>query len=334
MHEQKPSLYTGLTLSIGGVKLENPFLLAPMAGITDRAFRKVCRSFGASLAYTEMVSAKGLHYSGKNTVALLDTDFSESPKGIQIFGHDPDIMAAQAASEIVQRFDIIDINMGCPARKIIRNGDGCALMKDVRLAAKVIKACVEASKRPITVKFRAGWSNDNINAVEFAQMCEESGAAAVTVHGRTAEQGYSGKADWTIIKRVKEAVSIPVIGNGDVFCAQDAIDMHNETGCDGVMVARGARGNPWIFRDILDLCDGKELKPVDINERVRVILMHMEAMVEHKNEKTVLAEMRKHIAWYLKGVRGAAFLRSEVFKAQSYEHLKEIIRGITGFLEE
>jgi nifR3 family TIM-barrel protein len=320
-------MYKLSPLQIGDVVLDNPIFLAPMAGITDRVFRRLCREQGCAMSYTEMVSAKGLHYAGKNTFHLLDSD-PDRPNGVQIFGREPEIMAEQVAGEDIQSFDIIDINMGCPARKIVSNGEGSALMRNLPQAQKVITACVQASKKPITVKFRAGWDADSINAVEFALMAQEAGAAAVTVHGRTTEQAYSGKADRGIIRRVKEAVTIPVIGNGDIFSAEDAVALFEETNCDGVMVARGARGNPWIFREIINLCNGVHNEPVDIEERKRVMLKHIDEMLEHKPERTVLLEMRKHIQWYLKGLRGSTFLRTHVYSARSTEEMRKIVMDL------
>lgn len=298
-----------------------------MAGVTDAVFRRLCREQGCGLTYTEMVSAKGLRYAGKNSLQLITQD-EGSPSACQIFGSDPDIMAGQAASEALLGFDIIDINMGCPARKITANGEGCSLMKTPELAERIIKSCVKVNAKPITVKFRAGWDETSINAVEFARMAEGSGAAAVTVHGRTASMGYSGRADWGIIERVKNAVKIPVIGNGDITRPEQAFDMLRATGCDAVMIARGAQGNPWIFAQIIDIASGRQPPSVTLRQRCETAARHLRELAALKGERTAVLQMRKHAAWYLKGVPQTAHLRQRINAAGSVEEFTAIFDGL------
>ncbi len=312
-------------LTIGTFTTKNNIFLAPMAGITDMPFRCLCARFGAGLTYTEMVSAKGMYYKDKKTGRLTITHPDEAPCAVQIFGSEPDIMA-EAVQVFNERDDIalIDINMGCPAPKIVRNGEGCALMQNEKLASEIIIAVVKASKKPVTVKFRKGF--ERINAVEFAKMAEESGAAAVTVHGRTREQLYSGKADWDIIARVKQSVSIPVIGNGDIRIPEDAVKMFEQTGCDAVMVGRGALGNPWIFHKILQyIYKGELISDPTNEERYRVIKEHCEMMIKVKGEKTAVNEMRKHIAWYIKGMPDASRMRDEIMRISSIENVLKLL---------
>lgn len=285
-----------------------------MAGVTDLAFREICRAMGADFSYTEMVSAKGLYYGSDRTASLLSASPSERPYGVQLFGAEPEIVAAMAKRLCAEAHDglaLIDLNMGCPARKITGNGEGSALMRDLPRAARIIEATVKASSLPVTVKFRKGYDAAHVNAVAFARMAEESGAAMVTVHGRTREQMYSGKADWDVIAEVKQAVSIPVIGNGDVFSGADALALRAHTGCDGVMVARGAEGNPFLFAEIKAALAGKAYAPPAGPERIEAALAHARRLVECRGERAVI-EMRKHVAWYLSGMRGASALRARV----------------------
>lgn len=319
-------------MKIGKVELESNILLAPMAGVTDKAFRMIVKPFGPALMYTEMVSGKGLFYKSKKTADLLTADESEKPVAVQIFGHDADIMAEIANSALEYGAAVIDINMGCPAPKIVNNGDGCALMKSPETAAKVISAVCRAVDVPVTVKFRAGWDDKRINAVEFAKIAEQSGASAVTVHGRTREQFYSGTADLDIIKAVKAAVKIPVIGNGDIIDGGSAAHMLEYTCCDGIMVGRAAEGNPWIFKEISAyLKDGTVLPLPDLDERREIALKHLGLLVEFKGEHRGVLEGRKHMAWYFKGVSGGAVLRTALNKAQKYDEMCGLINEFCDF---
>ncbi|MCK9218200.1 MAG: tRNA dihydrouridine synthase DusB, partial [Firmicutes bacterium] len=288
---------------IGNIKTETNIFLAPMAGISDMAFRLICKEFGCGLVYTEMISAKGLHYKNDNTYKLMQIHQDEKPIAMQIFGNSPEIMAESAVQMKEAGADIIDINMGCPTPKIVNNGDGCALMKDVDLAGKIIESVVKAVTIPVTIKIRKGWDDESINAVDLAQIAEEKGAKAVTIHGRTRQQFYSGKADWDIIKKVKNAINIPVIGNGDIFVPETAKKIFKDTNCDGIMVGRGAHGNPWIFKRISTyLSTGEMLPKPIIEERINMVIRHMNKMIELKGEYNGIKEMRKHIIWYLKGL--------------------------------
>ena len=313
-------------LQIGSVTLPNNLILAPMAGVTDLPFRLLCKEQGAGLLCMEMVSAKAILYKNKNTEELLTIDPREKPVSLQLFGSDPDIMS-EIAKQIEERpFDILDINMGCPVPKIVNNHEGSALMKDPAQAEKVLTAMVKAVKKPVTVKFRKGFNDQNINAVEFAKMAESCGVAAVAVHGRTREQYYSGKADWDIIRQVKEAVKIPVIGNGDVFTPEDAKRLLDETGCDGIMVGRGAKGNPWIFKRITHYLETGELLPGPTLMEVRdMILRHGKMLTEYKGEMIAMREMRSHMAWYTKGMRNSAALRCEINQVETLEGLAELL---------
>ena len=315
-----------MTLKIGNVELENNVILAPMAGVTDMPYRILCKEQGCGMVVTEMVSAKAILYKNKNTQELLKVDERERPVSLQLFGSDPDIVADIAASLEDGPYDIFDINMGCPVPKIVNNGEGSALMKNPKLAGEIISAMVKKLKKPVTVKFRKGFNDQSVNAVEFAKMAEQSGAAAVTVHGRTREQFYSGKADWDIIRQVKEAVSIPVIGNGDIFTPEDAARMMEETGCDGVMAARGAKGNPWLFHRINHYLETGEILPQPSLSEIRdMILRHARLQVEYKGEFIAMREMRKHVAWYTAGCPHSAALRNDINMVETLEGLIELV---------
>lgn len=305
--------------------------LAPMAGVTDKVFRGICVSMGCALTYTEMVSAKGLYYKSKNTHRLLETYDEKESEAVQIFGSEPETISyaiEKIQKELGDKLAIIDINMGCPAPKIVKNGDGSALMKDIPLASKIIKAAVKVSSVPVTVKFRKGWDQEHVNAVEFGEMAQDSGASAVSLHGRTRDQFYSGKADWDIIADVKSKISIPVIGNGDIFTAKDAKDMLEYTKCDAVMIGRGAQGNPFIFREINALLDGKQIEKPDIKERIDVALFHTRELCNSMEEKYAVLYMRKHIAWYIKGIEGSAKIRGLINSANTYNELKNILYSL------
>lgn len=312
-------------LKIGNVELENNLILAPMAGVTDLPFRLLCKEQGAALCCMEMVSAKGIYYNNKNTESLLTVDERERPVSLQLFGSDPEIMAAMAAKIEHRNFDILDINMGCPVPKVVNNGDGSALMKNPVLAGKIIEGMVKAIDKPVTVKIRKGFDDEHINAVEMAHVAQESGAAAIAVHGRTREQYYSGKADWSIIADVKQAVSIPVIGNGDILDAKDVIAMSEQTGCDGFMIGRGAQGNPWIFHQILHYFETGEMigKP-PMEEMVKTMLRHAKLQIEFKGDYLGIREMRKHAAWYTAGYKGASKLRGRINDVESYDELEQL----------
>lgn len=316
-------------MQIGSLKLENNVFLAPMAGITDRPFRTLCHEMGSGLVYSEMVSAKGIYYNNENTKQLLDIGEEEMPAALQLFGSEPEIMGAMGKKIEGINAGIIDINMGCPVPKVVKNGEGSALMKTPELAGKIIKALVEMQKKPVTIKIRKGFDDTCINAVEMAQIAEENGASAVAVHGRTREQYYSGKADWDIIKNVKKAVSIPVIGNGDIFKPQDAADMLEYTGCDAVMIARGAQGNPWIFkRTIAYLENGILLDEPTPQEKVSMALRHARMLIDYKGEFVGVRQMRAHMAWYIKGVQGASVIRDKINHCESYEEMAELLEHV------
>ncbi|MBO8136980.1 MAG: tRNA dihydrouridine synthase DusB [Desulfotomaculum sp.] len=313
-------------MRIGSVKLANRVISAPMAGVTDRAFRALAREAGCGLVFTEMISDQALIYQNKKTLHMADFKGEPGPLAVQIFGSSPEFMS-QAAEIIEKRgADIIDINMGCPAPKIVKNNEGCALMKDPDLAEKVVKAVVESVDVPVTVKMRKGWDENSVNALELAQRVVNAGASAVTVHGRTRDQFYSGEADWEIIRQVKETVQVPVIGNGDIWRPQDAKRMMEETGCDAVMIGRAAMGNPWIFKQTVHYLETGELLPVPTpEERIKTALRHLDLIVLDKGENIGVAEMRKHAAWYTKGMRGAARLRQRINQAKTQQELKEVL---------
>lgn len=314
-------------LKIGSVTLPNNLILAPMAGVTDLPFRLLCREQGAGLLCMEMVSAKAILYKNRNTASLLSIHPGEHPISLQLFGSDPDIIS-EIAHRIEERpFDILDLNMGCPVPKIVNNGEGSALMKNPLLAGRIIEKTVKAIKKPVTVKIRKGFDDEHVNAVELAKIAEDAGAAAVAVHGRTREQFYAGKADWEIIRQVKEAVSIPVIGNGDLLTAEDVTAMGQQTGCDGFMIARGAQGNPWIFKQILQYYKtGEQLPRPSVMEVKQMILRHARMMLEFKGDYIGIREIRKHAAWYTAGYSGSSRLRVAINAVESYEELEEVLQ--------
>lgn len=313
-------------LKIGSVTLPNNLILAPMAGVTDLPFRLLCKEQGAGLLCMEMVSAKAILYKNRNTESLLEIDPGENPVSLQLFGSDPEIISKIAHQIEDKPFDILDLNMGCPVPKIVNNGEGSALMKNPKLAGEIIRQTVKAIDKPVTVKIRKGFDDEHINAVEMAKIAEDAGAAAVAVHGRTREQFYSGRADWDIIRQVKEAVSIPVIGNGDLLTAEDVIAMEQQTGCDGFMIARGAQGNPWIFRQILHYFEtGEHLAKPTLEEVTQMILRHARMMLEFKGEYIGIREIRKHAAWYTAGYPNSARLRVAINNVESFEALEELL---------
>lgn len=313
-------------MNIGDVKLENPYILAPMAGVTDFPFRLLCKEQGAGLLCMEMISAKALQYKNKNTKALLSIHPKEYPVSLQLFGSDADIISRMAQEIEELPFQILDINMGCPVPKVVKNGEGSALMNRPELVCEIVSKTVKAIKKPVTVKIRKGFDETSVNAPEIAKIIEQAGAAAIAVHGRTREQYYSGKADWDIIRQVKEAVSIPVIGNGDVFSGESALRMRRETGCDGVMIARGAQGNPWIFSELLEYERTGRMPKRPTPEEIRdMMLRHARMQIEFKGDYLGIREMRKHVTWYTKGLKGSARLRDEINKTESYEELSKLL---------
>ena len=313
-------------MKIGNVNIENNVVLAPMAGVTDLPFRLLCKEMCCGMLYSEMVSAKAILYGNKNTDDLLKVTPAENPIAVQLFGSDPEIMADIAKRLEERSFDTIDVNMGCPVPKIVNNGEGSALMKNPLLVGQIVEAMAKAVKKPVTVKIRAGFNDEMLNAPEIAHIIEESGGTAVAVHGRTREQYYSGHANWDIIRQVKERVSIPVIGNGDILTGDDAIRMFDETNCDAVMIGRGSRGNPWIFSQVSAyLKDGTRMNKPTNDEVCDMILRHARMLIEAKGAFTGIREMRKHFAWYTAGIKNSAALRNAVNLTESYEALEELV---------
>ena len=337
-------------LTIGSVTLKHGLMLAPLAGVSDHPFRCICRALGAEMTVSEMVSAKSLCYEKKSRRASVGENSKSAPlakvwaddvpMAVQLFGSEPEFMA-EAARMIAEnnyrgttskfKPTAIDINMGCPVPKVVSNGEGSALLKNPELAGKIVEAVARSVDIPVTVKIRTGWDKNSINAVEMAKRLEASGATLICVHGRTREQQYAPYADWTQIARVKEAVKIPVVGNGDIFECQDALRMIKETGCDGVMIGRGALGNPWIFENVINLFEGREMREISVNETVDVALAHLKLMIEDKGERAGIAESRKHLGWYMKGIRGASELRNRINCAQNLSELTEILTTLKEF---
>jgi tRNA-dihydrouridine synthase B len=324
-----------MSFYIGNVKLEGNLFLGPMAGVTDLPFRILCKEKGADLVYTEMVSAKGVQYNNKNTESLIYIAEEERPAALQLFGADPNILSDTAKKLEHRNFDILDINMGCPVPKVVNNGEGSALMKNPELIGEIVRKVSRGYSKPVTVKIRKGFHEDCINAVEVAKIAENNGAAAIAVHARTREQFYSGKADWEVIRKVKEAVSIPVIGSGDVFSPEDAKQMLDQTNCDAIMLARGTRGNPWIFEQIKAYLDKGVLLPKpDFTEVKDMILRHARLSVEYKGEYTGLREMRKHVAWYTTGYPGSAKLRNRVNEIETMDDLEQLLFEYQNLIEK
>ena len=319
-------------MKIGNLELKNKVFLSPMAGVTDLPFRLICKEQGCGLLYTEMINGKALCYDDENTKKMLKIEEEEHPVAVQIFGSEPEFMGR--AAEIMNDYsnEILDINMGCPAPKVVKNGDGSALMKNPKLAEEVLRAVVKNSKKPVTLKIRKGWDDNSVNAVEIAKIAEDCGISALAIHGRTREQFYTGKADWDIIAEIKKNLSIPVIGNGDVFTIEDSINMLDKTGCDAIMIGRGAQGNPWIFKRINhDMNTGEILPEPTLNEKISTAIKHLKLAVEEHGEYVAVREMRKHIAWYLKGLRNSAKLRDEINKIEDYQ---EVVSKLEYYMED
>ncbi|EQF22615.1 TIM-barrel, nifR3 family protein [Clostridioides difficile CD160] len=319
-------------MKIGNLELKNKVFLSPMAGVTDLPFRLICKEQGCGLLYTEMINGKALCYDDENTKKMLKIEEEEHPVAVQIFGSEPDFMGR--AAEIMNDYsnEILDINMGCPAPKVVKNGDGSALMKNPKLTEKVLKAVVKNSKKPVTLKIRKGWDDNSVNAVEIAKIAEACGISALAIHGRTREQFYTGKADWNIIAEIKNSLNIPVIGNGDVFTIEDSINMLDKTGCDAIMIGRGAQGNPWIFKRINHYMNTGEVLPEPtLNEKIGTAIKHLKLAVEEHGEYVAVREMRKHIAWYLKGLRNSARLRDEINKIEDYQ---EVVSKLEYYMED
>lgn len=318
-------------MRIGNIELKNPVTLAPMSGITDKSFRIIAKEHGCGLIYTEMISAKALTYRNVKTRSLLNLEGEEQPLAVQLFGCDPAVMAEGARIAVSAGAQIIDVNMGCPVPKVVKNGEGSALLEKPDLAGAVIKAMVGAVAVPVTVKIRAGWNSDNIIAVEFARRMEDAGVAAVAVHGRTRDQYYSGKADWDVIKKVKEALSVPVIGNGDIWAPRDAARMLEMTGCDAVMLGRGALGNPWLISNTLCFLEGGEVSWPSPAVKIQGALAHLDLTIALKGEPVGVREMRKHLAWYLKGLPGSAKVKGVIFAVKTR---REIVGALEDYLAQ
>lgn len=306
-------------MEIGHLDFIHGLFMAPMAGTTDLAFRLLCKEQGCELAYTEMVSAKALSFDNDKTKTLLEIDEQEGMAAVQLFGSEPELLAEMAEKIDNPRIALFDVNMGCPVPKIVNNGEGSALMKNPDLVGEIVSAMVKRLKKPVTIKIRKGFDQEHINAVEIAKIAESAGAAAVAVHGRTTRQFYSGKADWEIIRQVKEAVKIPVIGNGDIFSGEAALQIKEITGCDGIMVARGAEGNPWIFAEIKNALEGKDYQKPSLSDRRDMILKHLQISIDKKGEFSAMQEMKKHLLWYTKGLPGATVLRRQLMEMKEKE---------------